>query len=531
MILLWEGDGPLDQAAAGQIGDRIDAGDGDRRRRRPGRRRLPADPVRGRRGGPGGPADRARPRATSCPTLIADLRGIDGVDGTTAYVTGPGASFADFADGFSGIDGLLLLAAFGVVLLILLVVYRSPILPFLVIGTAGLALTASMAVAYLLAEAGWIAVNGQSQGISSILVVGAATDYGLLLVARYREELREEQSKYTAMRIALRQSWAPIVASGATVILGVLCLLFSDLGSNRGLGPISAVSVALAVLAALTFLPAVLVLLGRAAFWPFRPQYGAEHRHGRGWERVAQFVGRRPRRVLVWSLVALFVAASFAPTFSADGIPLSQAVRGGTESATGQAALERHFDAGGASPAVIITPEDDWPAVAEAAAGVDGVAAVAPFTGGGRPGAAGRPGRRRRTGPARRHPRRGPRLRPRRSTPSRTCGRRSAASTPTRSSAATTASDLDTRETGARDLRVIVPQRAAGHHDRAGAAAAVDRGAAAAGRHRRAQRRRDRRASPRCCSRTCSASPAATPASCWSGSCSWWRWGSTTTSS
>ena len=138
------------------------------------------------------------------------------VDGTTAYVTGPGASFADFADGFSGIDGLLLLAAFGVVLLILLVVYRSPILPFLVIGTAGLALTASMAVAYLLAKAGWITVNGQSQGISSILVVGAATDYGLLLVARYREELREEQSKYTAMRIALQQSWAPIVASGAT---------------------------------------------------------------------------------------------------------------------------------------------------------------------------------------------------------------------------------------------------------------------------------------------------------------------------
>ena len=121
--------------------------------------------------------------------------------------------------------------------------------------------------------------------------MGAATDYGLLLVARYREELREEQSKYTAMRIALRQSWAPIVASGATVILGVLCLLFSDLGSNRGLGPISAVSVALAMLAALTFLPAVLVLLGRAAFWPFRPQYGTEHR-----ARPRLGAGRRARR-------------------------------------------------------------------------------------------------------------------------------------------------------------------------------------------------------------------------------------------
>src|SRR3954454_17674810 len=323
--------------------------------------------------------------------VVAGLRALPGIDGTTAYVTGPGAIFSDFAAGFSGIDGLLLIAAFGVVLLILLVVYRSPLLPLLVISTAGMALVVSLAVAYFLADRGWIAVNGQSQGIASILVVDAATDYGLLLVARYREELRLEQSRFTAMRVALRQSWEPILASGATVILGVLCLLFSDLGSNRGLGPISAVSVALAVVAALTFLPAVLVLLGRAAFWPFRPQYGSEHRHGRGWERVAQIVGRRPGRVLVWTLVGLFVAAAFAPTFSADGIPLSQAVRGGTESATGQQALERHFDAGGASPAVIITPVADWPAVAEAASDVNGVASVAPFTGAERPGQPGDP--------------------------------------------------------------------------------------------------------------------------------------------
>src|SRR4051794_29578950 len=473
VILLWEGDGKLGAQQLAQIDDRLAqataiAGDtlaGEA---------SPAIPSRD------GEAVQAvlpiKPDLTDAlPALVSDLRGIDGVDGTTAYVTGPGASFADFADGFSGIDGLLLLAAFGVVLLILLVVYRSPILPFLVIGTAGLALTASMAVSYLLAKAGWIAVNGQSQGISSILVVGAATDYGLLLVARYREELRVERSKYTAMRIALQQSWAPIVASGATVILGVLCLLFSDLGSNRGLGPISAVSVALAVVAALTFLPAVLVLLGRAAFWPFRPQFGSEHRHGRGWERVAQVVGRRPGRVLVWTLVGLFVAAAFAPTFSADGIPLSQAVRGGTESATGQAALERHFDAGGASPAVIITPEKNWPAVADAASAASGVASVAPFTGSDRPGqpgdpaagggggvawvprfpAPGRPGGpgapvgadgRVRLAPAlavARHSARAP-------TPGRDRRRRAPPADPQALVGGTTASDLDTRETGAR---------------------------------------------------------------------------------
>src|SRR3954466_4616537 len=330
VVLLWESDGgPVDEAAQAQIAQRL--GEAVRIAEDAGATAGEASPPIPSEDGEAVEAVLPlRPDlGDALPGPVTDLRGSLDVPGTTAYVTGPGGLFADFADGFSGIDGLLLLAAFGVVLLILVVVYRSPILPFLVIGTAGLALTASMAVAYLLAKAGWIAVNGQSQGISSILVVGAATDYGLLLVARFREELRQERSKYDAMRIALRQSWAPIVASGATVILGVLCLLFSDLGSNRGLGPISAVSVALAMLAALTFLPAVLVLLGRAAFWPFRPQYGSEHRHGRGWERVAQIVGRRPGRVLVWTLVGLFVAASFAPTFSPDGIPLTHAVRGG----------------------------------------------------------------------------------------------------------------------------------------------------------------------------------------------------------
>jgi RND superfamily putative drug exporter len=314
--------------------------------------------------------------------LVEDLRAAIPVDGTDSFVTGPAGIFADFSRAFEGIDGLLLLAAFGVVLVILLVVYRSPLLPLLVIATAGLALTAANAVAYLLADGGLIGVNGQSQGIASILVVGAATDYGLLLVARFREELRLEQSKYAAMRIALRQSWEPIVASGATVVLGVLCLLLSDLGSNRGLGPISAVSVTLAVIAALTFLPAALTLLGRAAFWPFRPTYGEELKQGRGWPRVAALVGRRPRRVLVVSTLALVAAAVFAPTFDADGIPVSDTIQGESNGIAGQEALGRHFDAGTGSPTIIITPEATWPEVAEAAAAADGVATVTPFTGG-----------------------------------------------------------------------------------------------------------------------------------------------------
>src|SRR5215207_6972396 len=311
VILLWEGDDPLPAAAAqeaqalvddavavaqdagalqGEASPVIPSEDG-----RALQAVLPFDPNLG----------------DALPEVIGELRELPGIDGATSYVTGPGAVFSDFAEGFSGIDGLLLLAAFGVVLLILLVVYRSPLLPLLVIATAGMALVVSLAVAYFLAKQGWIAVNGQSQGIASILVVGAATDYGLLLVARYREELREQESRFTAMRIALRQSWEPIVASGATVILGVLCLVFSDLGSNRGLGPISAVNVVFSLLAALTILPAAPTLRGRAAYWPSRPVHGSRERDRAGiWGRVAGLVGRRPGPVLAGSVAVLLVAAA-----------------------------------------------------------------------------------------------------------------------------------------------------------------------------------------------------------------------------
>ncbi len=321
---------------------------------------------------------------------VEEVRGVVEVPGATAYVTGPGGVFADFANGFAGIDGLLLLAAFGVVLLILLVVYRSPILPLLVIGTAALALSAANAVAYLLARNDLITVNGQSQGIAAILVVGAATDYGLLLVARYREELRRHPSRYQAMAVAWRRSVAPIVASGGTVILGVLCLLLSDLASNRSLGPISAVNVVFAVLVALTFLPAALTLLGRAAFWPFRPRPGSQASEQAGlWGWIAGLIRRRPASVLAATLAVLVAGAAFLPTLDADGIALADTIRGRSQAVDGQAVLARHFDAGVGSPAVIITPARSAEAVARAAGDVPGVAQVSPTTeaGSGGPGA------------------------------------------------------------------------------------------------------------------------------------------------
>ena len=388
VILLWEAEEPLDQATNAAVAERVDAAAATAERA--GALAGSASPLLPSQDGQALQA--VLPLRTdlgeALPDLVAELREGIPVAGTQAYVTGPGGLFADFADGFSGIDGVLLLAAFGVVLVLLLLVYRSPLLPLLVIGTAGLALMASNAVAYVLAREGLITVSGQSQGIAAILVVGAATDYGLLLVARYREELHRTVSRYAAMGVALRRTWEPVVASGATVILGVLCLLLSDLASNRGLGPISAVNIVFAMLAALTFLPAVLVLLGRAAFWPFPPRYddsagspARARRRRSGWERAAAVVGRRPRLVLVASTLMLAVAAALVPTFEADGIPLSDTIRGGSQAVDGQEALARHYAAGSGSPAVILTPEDTWPAVADAAARVPGVAEVVPLSG------------------------------------------------------------------------------------------------------------------------------------------------------
>ena len=211
-------------------------------------------------------------------TVVADLRQVVAENlpaGTTAWVTGPAGLTADLVNAFGGIDGILLLVAAAAVFVILLLVYRSVILPFLVLFTAIFALCAAILFVYLFALWGWISLSGQSQGILSILVIGAATDYALLLVARFREALEQVPSRWTAIGRAWRASLEPIVASGATVILALLCLLFSDLNSNKSLGPIAAIGIVFSLLAALTLLPMLLVVFGRVAFWPFRPKLGA----------------------------------------------------------------------------------------------------------------------------------------------------------------------------------------------------------------------------------------------------------------
>ena len=301
--------------------------------------------------------------------------------GLVVYVTGPGGVLADFVTAFGGIDGILLFVALGVVFFILLVVYRSPILPIAVLMTAVFGLAVAAMVIYPLAKNDIIGLNGQSQGILSILVVGGATDYSLLLVSRYREELHQHPSKWVAMAVAWRAAVQPIAASAATVILGLLCLLLSQLGSTRGLGPIGALGIAGALVASLTFLPAVLLVFGRRIFWPIVPRVDHVHAEDsvgrRGiWGRVAAMVGRHPRRTWVTTLVVLLACAAFVPTLKAGGITQSQIFLNKVESVTGQEVLARHFPAGSGSPVDIIAPEAKAAQALAEAKSVHGVASA-----------------------------------------------------------------------------------------------------------------------------------------------------------
>ncbi|MFF2350612.1 MMPL family transporter [Kitasatospora sp. NPDC058115] len=304
------------------------------------------------------------------------------VPGTTVGVAGPAAILADLGGAFAGIDGLLLGVALGVVLLILLAVYRAVLLPLLVILGAVFALGIACALVYLLADHGLVTVDGQVQGLLSILVIGAATDYGLLLSARFREELHLHGDRFAAMRTAWRQSVEPVTASGATVALGLLVLLLSDLTNNRALGPVGAIGIGCAVLSALTFLPAALVLAGRAAYWPARPAADGRAPVHPVWTRVAALVARRPRALWAASLAVLTALAALAPTLDAGGVPQSELFVKAQPSVAGQRLLSAHFPGGSGNPAVVIAAADRAEAVTAAAAAVPGVAGVRATTAG-----------------------------------------------------------------------------------------------------------------------------------------------------
>ncbi|ALC05097.1 RND superfamily drug efflux protein [Corynebacterium deserti GIMN1.010] len=285
-------------------------------------------------------------------------------DYVATYITGPAGFTADLSAAFAGIDGLLLAVALAAVLIILVIVYRSFILPIAVLATSLFALTVALLVVWWLAKWDILLLSGQTQGILFILVIGAATDYSLLYVARFREELRVQQDKGIATGKAIRASVEPILASGSTVIAGLLCLLFSDLKSNSTLGPVASVGIIFAMLSALTLLPALLFVFGRVAFWPKRPKYEPERARAKNdipasgiWSKVAHLVERHPRAIWVSTLIVLLLGAAFVPTLKADGVSQSDLVLGSSEARDGQQALGEHFPGGSGSPAYIIVDE------------------------------------------------------------------------------------------------------------------------------------------------------------------------------
>ncbi|HUC78722.1 MAG TPA: MMPL family transporter [Candidatus Saccharimonadales bacterium] len=275
----------------------------------------------------------------------------------TSYVTGPGGLIADLINAFSGIDGILLFVAVGVVFFILLIVYRSIILPFIVLMTSIFALTGAIFLVYELAFHGVIKLNGQSQGILSILVIGASTDYSLLLISRFKEYLHQFESKWQAMAKTLRFIIEPIGASAATVSLALLCLLFSNLNSNRALGPIAAIGIVFAFAAVMTLLPSILVLFGRKAFWPFQPRVDTnEEKKLTVWQKIAGFIEKRPRIIWTTCLVILLGLAFGLTQLRDSGVSETASILGKSDAVTGQTVLAQHFPAGSGSPAELIVP-------------------------------------------------------------------------------------------------------------------------------------------------------------------------------
>jgi len=291
------------------------------------------------------------------PVDAARKRVSDPGGGLQAKVTGPAGYAADQIKVFESINGTLLGAGFLLILILLALIYRSPVFLWIPLLSIIFAELTTQAVGYGLTEAG-VTVNGQSSSILSVLVLGVGTDYALLLVARYREELRHHEDKHEAMALALRTAGPAIFASGMTVIAALLCLTLADVNGTSGLGPIGALGIAVAMLAMLTLLPAWLVIWDRGAFWPRVPRFGTEgtdETHG-AWRRVGDRVARNPRRVWLGTIALLLVLSLGLLNFD-DGLTSGNSFRGDVEAVAGQKLLAKGFPSGANAPTEVIVPD------------------------------------------------------------------------------------------------------------------------------------------------------------------------------
>ncbi|MFM9595295.1 MMPL family transporter [Streptomyces scabiei] len=304
---------------------------------------------------------------------IRDVVG-EGGDGLAVHITGPGGTSADFSEAFEGIDSTLLMSAMAVVIVMLLLTYRSPTLILVPLLGVIAALFTAQALIYLLAQHTGLTVNGQSAGILTVLVFGAGTDYALLLVARYREELRRHEDRHEAMALALHRAGPAVLASGATVVLSMLVLLAAEMNSTSGLGPVAAIGVAVALLAMMTLFPALLVIFGRWIFWPVIPHLGtADPTESGVWARMGRRFSRRPRTVWVATAAALALCSLGLIQLRAEGIGNADAFTGKPDSIVGQEVSARYFPAGSGDPLVIVSNQAQAREVGRAVAGTEGV--------------------------------------------------------------------------------------------------------------------------------------------------------------
>ncbi len=288
--------------------------------------------------------------------IIGNVRKIaNNSDGLTAHIAGPAGQAADSADAFKGLDSSLLYAALGVVTILLLITYRSPLLWLLPIISAGFALTSAQGIIYLLAKHAGLIVNGQSAGILTVLVFGAATDYALLLIARYREELHNHEDRHEAMALALHRAGPAIIASASTVVVGMLCLWFAELNSTKSLGPVAAIGIGVGLLVMITLLPALLVIFGRWLFWPLVPRNGEEVPTSRGlWAKVGRSISHHPRAVWLVTAVILGVMSLGIVGFKANGLSSKDTYRTTPDSVKGETMIAAHFPAVGAGLPVVV---------------------------------------------------------------------------------------------------------------------------------------------------------------------------------
>jgi RND superfamily putative drug exporter len=316
------------------------------------------------------------PIAESVVTIRKEMQAAK-VDG---HVGGFAGILGDLIGIFQSINGTLLYATIIVVSFILILVYRSPFLWAIPLLAVGMGDALAQAVVYFMAKSHILDLNGQAQGILLILVFGVGTDYSLLLVSRYREELRNYESKYDAMRQTMHAVIEPIGAAAATVAVGLLCLTFSILASNKSTGPVCAIGVVCAFISVMTLLPALLLLFGRRLFWPKRPNFGSEHPEEKGiWGRVARGVGKSPRRAWALGTVLILILCSLAFTLNAHGLSNSFTKR--TNAVIANDILARHFPAGEGSPVNIITPAAKIDQVMQITKGISGIAQVSVYTG------------------------------------------------------------------------------------------------------------------------------------------------------